>query len=42
MIDLVNGLCLIEDKIKAECGFPDFGYASPNISFEPNCHRKVA
>ena len=21
MIDLVNGLCLIEDKIKAECGF---------------------
>ena len=22
--------------------FPDFGYAPPNISFEPNCHRKVA
>lgn len=21
---------------------PDFGYAPPNISFEPNCHRKVA
>ena len=24
MIDLVNGLCLIQDKIKAEHGMPDF------------------
>lgn len=24
MIDLVNGLCLIQDKIKAENGMPDF------------------
>ena len=24
MIDMVNGLCLIQDKIKAEYGMPDF------------------
>ena len=24
MIDLVNGLCLIQDKIKAEHGMPNF------------------
>ena len=26
MIDLVNGLCLIEDKIKAECGLVPMFY----------------